>query len=92
GGMGTLIGTPPNALFAGYMQETYGVEIGFAQWMLVGVPFACVLLVVTWLVLTRLAFRLEHRPVDGADAELRGQIAALGPISRGERLVLIVFA
>jgi sodium-dependent dicarboxylate transporter 2/3/5 len=91
GGMGTLIGTPPNALFAGYMQETHGIEIGFAQWMLVGVPFAIVLLAVTWLVLTRVAFRLDDRPIAGADAELRRQIDDLGPIARGERLVLLVF-
>src|SRR5690606_6120564 len=38
GGLGTLIGTPPNALLAGFMLETYGVEIGFAQWMAVGLP------------------------------------------------------
>ena len=38
GGMGTLIGTPPNAFLAGFMLETYGVSIGFAQWMLLGVP------------------------------------------------------
>jgi sodium-dependent dicarboxylate transporter 2/3/5 len=92
GGMGTLIGTPPNALFAGYMQETYRIEIGFAQWMLLGVPFALVLLVVAWLVLTRVVFRLGDRPVAGAEAELRRQIAALGPIARGERLVLAIFA
>ncbi|MEO6332387.1 MAG: SLC13 family permease, partial [Gemmatimonadaceae bacterium] len=37
GGLGTLIGTPPNALLAGFMSETYGVQIGFLEWMLLGV-------------------------------------------------------
>jgi sodium-dependent dicarboxylate transporter 2/3/5 len=92
GGMGTLIGTPPNALFAGYMQEAYGIDIGFGQWMLVGVPFALLLLAVAWLVLTRVAFRLPAQTLDGADAEIRRHLAELGPMTRGERLVLAVFA
>lgn len=58
GGMGSLIGTPPNALLAGYMQKTYGLTIGFGQWMLIGVPIVLVLLPITWLLLTRFAFRL----------------------------------
>ncbi|WP_343865410.1 DASS family sodium-coupled anion symporter [Caenispirillum bisanense] len=92
GGMGTLIGTPPNALFAGYMQEAYGIEIGFGQWMLVGLPFAAVLLAVTWLVLTRMVIRLPRREIPGAADEIRRAVAALGPMSRGEKIVLAVFA
>ena len=42
GGTGTIIGTPPNALLAGFLSETYGVEVGFAQWMLVGLPLVVV--------------------------------------------------
>ncbi|NNL87084.1 MAG: anion transporter, partial [Myxococcales bacterium] len=38
GGMGTLIGTAPNAMLAGFMEETYGFEVSFASWMLVGIP------------------------------------------------------
>lgn len=59
GGMGSLIGTPPNALFAGYMQQTYGIAIGFGQWMLIGLPIVIILLPLTWLLLTRFAFRLS---------------------------------
>ena len=87
GGMGTLIGTPPNALFAGFMSETYGMEIGFSQWMLVGVPVVVVLLPVTWLVLTRVAFRFSLPAASPQDDPLPAQIAALGPMSRGEILV-----
>ncbi len=52
GGMGTLIGTPPNALLAGFFSETYGVEVGFAQWMVVGLPLVAVALPLVYLVLT----------------------------------------
>lgn len=59
GGMGSLIGTPPNALFAGYMQQTHGIVIGFGQWMLIGLPIVVILLPLTWLLLTRFTFRLS---------------------------------
>lgn len=87
GGMGTLIGTPPNALFAGFMSESYDMKIGFAQWMLVGVPVVVVLLPVAWLVLTRVAFRFSLPPTAEQDDPLSSQIAALGEMSRGEMLV-----
>ncbi|MEW9920221.1 DASS family sodium-coupled anion symporter [Marimonas sp. MJW-29] len=51
GGMGSLIGTPPNAIFAAYVSSTYGITVGFAQWAAVGVPVALVLLALTWVVL-----------------------------------------
>jgi len=60
GGMGSLIGTPPNALFAGFMSDLYGIEIGFAQWMLLGLPVVLVLLPLTWLILTRLVFPVSR--------------------------------
>jgi len=56
GGMATLIGTPPNALLAGYMQSSHGIDIGFGTWMMLGLPVALVLLPMTWLILTRLLF------------------------------------
>ena len=38
GGTATLIGTPPNALLAGYLSSDQNIQIGFAQWMIVGIP------------------------------------------------------
>ena len=55
GGMGSLIGTPPNAVFAAHMSATYGIEIGFAQWAMVGLPTSAILLAVTWSVLVRIS-------------------------------------
>lgn len=51
GGFGTLIGTPPNALLAAFLNEQYGIEMGFAQWMLIGMPATLLMLLVTgwWL-------------------------------------------
>ncbi len=51
GGMGSLIGTPPNAIFAAHVSETYGIAIGFAQWAAIGVPVAVILLALAWTML-----------------------------------------
>jgi solute carrier family 13 (sodium-dependent dicarboxylate transporter), member 2/3/5 len=91
GGLATLIGTPPNALLAGFMLETYGVEIGFAQWMLVGLPLVAVTLPLSWLLLTRVAFPIRIREVPGGPAAVTAQYRALGGMSRGERAVALVF-
>lgn len=84
GGMGTLIGTPPNALLAGFLRETYGVHLGFAQWMLVGLPLVAVGLPLTWLLLTRVLFRFRLRDIPGGAGFVRRELAAMGPPSRAE--------
>ncbi len=92
GGMGTLIGTPPNALFAGFMSETYGVKIGFAQWMMVGLPIVAVLLPVTWLILTRLVFPVSAIHEQPRNDAYRADAAVLPSLSRGEALVAVLMA
>ncbi|MBT8445536.1 MAG: DASS family sodium-coupled anion symporter [Gammaproteobacteria bacterium] len=91
GGVGTLIGTPPNAFMAAFMSETYGIEIGFARWMLVGLPVASVMMLAAWLLLTRWRFRLHRRPVADTDAVIQAELEALGPISGSELRVAMVF-
>jgi sodium-dependent dicarboxylate transporter 2/3/5 len=92
GGMGTLIGTPPNAFLAGFMLETYGVEIGFAQWMLLGVPLAVVGLPLAWLILTRFVFPVPFEEIPGGAELIRSRREALGPMRRPEKRVAAVFA
>jgi sodium-dependent dicarboxylate transporter 2/3/5 len=92
GGIATLIGTPPNALLAGFMRTTYDVEIGFAQWMLLGVPLAVLMLLITWLLLTRWLYPVGNAELPGARRAIREQLAAMGPASIAEKRVAIVFA
>ncbi len=92
GGMGTLIGTAPNAVLAGFMSETYGITVSFGEWMLVGVPTVAIMLPLTWLVLTRIAFPLRMPAVPGQAQMIADQLAALGPMSRGERTVAAIVA
>ncbi len=91
GGIGTLIGTPPNALLAGYLASNFDVSIGFGQWMMLGVPFAAVLLLFCWWILTSVVYPQADDLPENARRALAHDIAALGPMSRGEKSVAIVF-
>ncbi len=90
GGMATLIGTPPNALLVGYMAREHGVEIGFVEWMAVGVPVSLALLAASWFVLT-----LSH-PVrltlPSAGDLFRTERERLGAMSGAETRVAVIFA
>ncbi|WP_436344617.1 SLC13 family permease [Natronorubrum sp. FCH18a] len=91
GGVGTLIGTPPNILFAGQAGELFGETIGFAEWMLYGVPISIVGLATVYLYVTRLAMspQFEDLPI-GADT-IETELEELGSMSTQERMVLVVF-
>ncbi len=91
GGIGTLIGTPPNALLAAFMLENYGVEVGFAQWMAVGIPLVIVFLPLMYLILTRLTYPIHLKELHGGQELIRQKIDALGPITTPEKRVAIVF-
>jgi len=91
GGMATLIGTPPNALLAGFLAEHHGLRIGFAQWMAVGLPVALILLVACWWVLCRWVFPLPRRPMEGIGELIQQQRETLGPLTGPERRVAVVF-
>lgn len=87
GGLGTLIGTPPNALLAGFLNETYGMQIGFAQWMLFGVPLVIVAVPITWLLLTRVLYPIGAEELAGSKAFVERATGALGQLSRREKTV-----
>jgi sodium-dependent dicarboxylate transporter 2/3/5 len=89
GGVATLIGTPPNALLAAYLSETQGMDIGFSQWMLLGLPVSLCMLALTWWWLTRRDFGLQAD--EEADRLVRNELAELGQTGKGEKLVGLVF-
>lgn len=89
GGIATLIGTPPNALLVAYLLETQGIEVGFAQWMLLGLPVSVVMLLLVWWWLTRIDFGIGR--ADDSGEMIRRELEALGPLGRGEKLVGLVF-
>ena len=91
GGMSTIIGTPPNVLLAGFVEETYGRQIAFFDWMLIGLPLALVLLPLGWLVLTRVAFRVDIPASREAAEVIRDMHIEMGVMSAPERRVGFIF-
>ncbi|MCT4372827.1 DASS family sodium-coupled anion symporter [Yangia mangrovi] len=91
GSIATLIGQPPTALMKAYLLEQQGYDMGFAQWMLIGVPFAAIMLVIGWVLLTKVIYRSELRELPGGAALIRSEIAALGPMSKAESRVALIF-
>lgn len=91
GGIGTLIGTPPNALMAGYMLDNYDVDIGFAQWMMIGVPIVIVSLPLVFITLTRIVFPVKLKEIPGGKDVIRKELNEAGPMSRSEKMVAVVF-
>lgn len=86
GGIATLIGTPPNALLAAFLEKTYQIKLGFGQWMLLGVPLALAMLVVCWLWLSRVYFRLHLLP-----ATTHRMDRSPLPLSAAQRQVALIF-
>lgn len=91
GGIGTLIGTPPNTILAGAVNKMFDVEISFASWMLFGVPFAVIFLIFTWIYLVKIAYPSKMKTLPGGRAVIDEQKQALGKASFEEIAVFIVF-
>ena len=91
GGMATLVGTAPNAMFAAFMLENYGTEINFSSWMKVGLPLSALMLPLAWLALTRWVFKVDFVTSDEGRAALKRMKTELGRMSVPEKRVGIVF-
>ena len=89
GGIGTKIGTAPNAQFSGFM-ERLGIEVTFLQFLAVGLPFVLMFLPVVWWMLWRIG-RQEGLAGEIGEEVVAGELAKLGPVRRPERIVLGVF-
>ncbi|ARK20907.1 SLC13 family permease [Sporosarcina ureae] len=92
GGLGTLIGTPPNIILAAQVKELFGVEISFAGWMLIAVPIVIVLLFSTWIYLGRFAFKMNIKGLPGGKEVIQEERKALGKMTFEEKAVGAVFA
>jgi solute carrier family 13 (sodium-dependent dicarboxylate transporter), member 2/3/5 len=92
GGIATIIGTPPNVVFKGLLEQYFNQKITFSQWMLVGFPLSIILLAITYFLVTQLLFPNNIKNIEGTEALLRKRLSELGPISPEEKRVLAVFA
>ena len=91
GGVATLIGTPPNLVFAGILEEQFGIEMTFSKWIVFGFPISLILLLICWKYLTSFAFTFKQKDFPGGKAEIKRQLSLLGKISYEEKAVLTVF-
>ncbi len=94
GGIGTLIGTPPNIVFAAQVRSLFpeAGEISFVRWMSVGLPLVIVFIPLTWIFLTKIVFRGAHIDIGTGGSEvISEQRSKLGRITTGEKRTLIVF-
>lgn len=91
GGVGSIIGSPPNAVLVGVMAETLGIEISFFKYMLVGIPVFLVFTFVAWWIMLKV-LPPEFKDVPGSREFVRKQMADLGPMTNEEWKVLGVFS
>ena len=91
GGVATLIGTPPNLVFAGIIQKLYNIEISFLEWFMFGLPISIILLFIAWVYLTNVAFKFKQDKFDEGKKEINRQLEDIGSMSYEEKIVLTVF-
>lgn len=91
GGVLTLIGTPPNGIFARFVEQTYNVPVSFIDWMLIAFPIVVVMIAATQLLMTKVLFRELVSELPGGKDWVMHEYSKLGPMSRGEKIVLTVF-
>jgi sodium-dependent dicarboxylate transporter 2/3/5 len=93
GGIATLVGTPPNIVFAGIVKSMFpkAPEIGFLDWFKIGLPLVVVFLPITWLYLTRIAAPPRIKNIPGGKDIIERDLKELGAVKLGEKLTLAVF-
>jgi len=92
GGAATLIGSPPNGIAARFIQQTYGVEVTFVDWLAIGLPLTLLFLPVAWFILVRVVYPSRLGPIEGGREYIDQQLRGLGRLSPGEKVTLAVFA
>src|SRR5699024_2092659 len=91
GGISTLIGTPPNTLLAGAIDNTDGINLSFARWMLFGVPIACTFILIAWVYLVKFDYPSDCKELHGRTEVSAIEKSQLGKASYEEKSVFTVF-
>lgn len=91
GGIATIIGTPPNMVMVGFMEQEYNTQISFTQWMIMGLPFSCLMIGVVYLVLVKFIFPNHLSELSNSRDIIQEELKKLGAIKRTEMRVIIIF-
>lgn len=92
GGMATIIGTPPNVVMVGHVKRVYGSEVGFADWMIIGVPVMALTLAACYFLITRVLYRSNLHHIPGSAELIQKKLNDLGSMGVAEKRVMAVFA
>jgi solute carrier family 13 (sodium-dependent dicarboxylate transporter), member 2/3/5 len=92
GGIATIIGTPPNVAYVGYIEKKYDYTIDFINWMLICTPLAILLLICLYLVMVKWLYPNRIKSDLSTKQLIKKEIDLLGPLSAAENRVLIIFA
>lgn len=91
GGVATVIGTPPNMVMIGLLENEYDIEISFFKWMLLGIPFSATMIGISYVVLTKWMFPNKQLKFAASKEVINTELRKLGPMSGKERMVLVIF-
>ena len=91
GGIATVIGTPPNSVMIGLLENEYNIEISFLKWMVIGVPFSITMIAISYLVLVKWMFPNKQLKFAASKEVINTELKKLGPMSGKEKMVLIIF-
>ncbi|SFQ02941.1 solute carrier family 13 (sodium-dependent dicarboxylate transporter), member 2/3/5 [Nitrosomonas cryotolerans] len=91
GGLGTIIGTPPNLFVVSFMKQTYGIEISFADWMMFGIPVVVIMVGLAWWVLTKWACPFDSRNVHISKYLILDELKKIGKLTQAEKRITLVF-
>jgi sodium-dependent dicarboxylate transporter 2/3/5 len=93
GGVGTLVGTFPNLVFAGVFEKQFpgAPAVSFIEWLKIGLPFVLLFIPIMWLYLVKFALPTKGRIIGNADVIVKEETRKLGKMKRGEAMILVVF-
>ncbi len=91
GGIATVIGTPPNSVLIGLLENQYNIEISFLKWMTFGLPFSSTLLGICYLVLVKWMFPNKQLQFNASREVIQLELQKLGPTSGKEKMVMVIF-
>ena len=92
GGIATVIGTPPNSVLIGLLENQYNIQISFLTWMSFGLPFSIIMVTAVYFVLVKWMFPCKNIVFVSSGNVIEEEIEKLGEISKEEKRVLIIFA
>jgi len=91
GGIATVIGTPPNSVLIGLLENEYNIEVSFLKWMTLGLPFSIILVTICYVVLVKWMFPNKQLTFAASREVIGQELAKLGPTSGREKMVLVIF-